>query len=354
MARLRRSVKHLILKSRDSAVLAVDFYNKPDTRFKSYGYIVLMSIAWTSLFHALFERDRIKYFYRKKESRRYVYVDGERKTWELEKSLQEYFGDNNPPMRQNLRFFAGLRNKIEHRFLPALDLEVVGECQALLMNYEKLLTQEFGDRFGLNQSLAIPLQLASTNPEWRNKALKEMQSREYEVVKRYIDVYRASLDDSVWSTSEFSFRVFLVPKIGNRESTSDVSVEFVPYDPDSPEDMEKYERLAAFIREKQVPVVNPGRLKPGDVAKRVKDALGRDFSASYHHAKCWRFYRVRPEKGSKNPRKTKVEYCQYDEPHHDYVYTEEWVKFLVSELSNEQKRKAIMHTRSPRSSKRAK
>jgi hypothetical protein len=83
MQRLPKKVKELLAKSRDSALLAVDIYNKPATKFRSYSFIVMMNIAWPSLFHAIFERQGIKYFYRKKDSNRYIYVDGEKKAWDL-------------------------------------------------------------------------------------------------------------------------------------------------------------------------------------------------------------------------------------------------------------------------------
>ena len=344
MPRLPKKVKELLKKSCDCAICAVELYNKPATKFRSYGYIVMMNIAWLSLFHAFFEGQGIKYFYRKDNSNKYIYIDGQKKAWDLSKCIKEYFKEGNPPVRHNLNFFIGLRNQIEYRFLPALDLEVFGECQSLLINYENMLTDKFGDYYSLNESLAIPLQLVSTNLEWRNKALKEMQSREYETVKEYIDTFRYSLDESVWNNLDYSFRVFLVPKIGNREKSSDVAVEFIKYDPEHPEEMEKYKKVAAFIKEKQVPVVNPGKLKPGNVSQRIERNLGINFHPSSHHAMCWRHYNVRPPSDSETPEKTRIKYCQYDATHDDYVYTEEWVNFLLKELSSSVKRREILGT----------
>jgi hypothetical protein len=54
MRGLSRQVKAALEKARDSALLAVEVYNKPAVKFKSGGYITLMVIAWTSLFHAVF------------------------------------------------------------------------------------------------------------------------------------------------------------------------------------------------------------------------------------------------------------------------------------------------------------
>ena len=54
MKGLPYEVKSLLIKARESALLAVETYNRPSAHFRSGAYVVLMIIAWTSLFHALF------------------------------------------------------------------------------------------------------------------------------------------------------------------------------------------------------------------------------------------------------------------------------------------------------------
>jgi len=150
MPRLPVEVVANVKKAREAAVLAVEIYNRPATAFRSAAYIVLMIVAWTALFHAVFFRNRIKPYYRRKGStRRYERVEGDYKTWELSECLQQFYKDQNPAPRKNLEFFIDLRNKIEHRFLPELDIEIFGECQALLMNFEALLAAEFGSKQAL-------------------------------------------------------------------------------------------------------------------------------------------------------------------------------------------------------------
>ena len=65
MKGLPRAVKDALQKARDSALLAVEVYNKPAVSFKSGGYITLMVIAWTSFFHATFYRKGVKPYHRK-------------------------------------------------------------------------------------------------------------------------------------------------------------------------------------------------------------------------------------------------------------------------------------------------
>ncbi len=60
--------KSILESSLDSALLAVEIYNKPRTTFRSEGFITMMIIAWTRLFHAYFNVTiGDKYFYKKKK-----------------------------------------------------------------------------------------------------------------------------------------------------------------------------------------------------------------------------------------------------------------------------------------------
>ncbi|MCD6501372.1 DUF3644 domain-containing protein, partial [bacterium] len=128
---LPKKVKSSLEKAKDSALLAVETYNKPAITFKSGAYVVLMSIAWTCFFHAVFFRKKIKPYYKDKRGWRYLIVDGDYKYWELSKCINEYFGsDTGDPIRKNLEFFSGLRNKIVHKSIPSIDSDIFGECQA--------------------------------------------------------------------------------------------------------------------------------------------------------------------------------------------------------------------------------
>ena len=65
MISLRQGKAKTILEnSRNSALTAVEVYNRPNTNFRTENYIVLMVIAWTKLFHAYFHSTiGDKYYY---------------------------------------------------------------------------------------------------------------------------------------------------------------------------------------------------------------------------------------------------------------------------------------------------
>ena len=74
-------------KSIESAYLAVDIYNRPQTKFRTDGYIVMMIIAWTSLLHSIFEENDIDYYYKDSDGS-YIIIDGDKKTWELSECIK--------------------------------------------------------------------------------------------------------------------------------------------------------------------------------------------------------------------------------------------------------------------------
>ena len=343
MKRQSQKVKELLEKAKDSALLAVEIYNKPRTSFRSGGFIVFMSIAWLALFHAIFERKGVKYFYRK--NGRFVMIEGEKKAWELSKCVKKYYREQSNPARKNLDFFIKLRNKIEHRFLPRLDLDIFGECQALLINFENLLTSEFGEEHTIKENLVFALQFSSILQEKQQQALKIKESKEYKNVKQFIENYRSHLSDDIRNSLNYSFRVFLIPKVGGHKKSSDVAIEFVKYDPTKPEEQEKYKKSLVAIKEKQVPLVG---FRAGQVCEKVFKALkdkmpkGWKFNPSSHHVRCWKYFKVRPNTGSSNPEKTDKKFCFYNSAFNQYEYTEEWINFLIKRLSDTKTYKKIM------------
>jgi len=332
---MRANVRRHLEKCRAAALAAVEVYNRPGTQFRTPHYILLISVAWTALFHAFFYGKGRRPWYRTGTGKgtRYQKVEGEPKHWELAECLKQHYGDKNPAERANLRFLIGLRNKIEHRHLPDLDAAVYGECQAGLMNLEDLLVREFGPRYALMESLAVSLQFSRVLPAQKAAAAQRLASQEARDVLEYIKCFRGGLGGDVLSSAAYSFSVYLVPKIVNRESAADLAVEFVNYDPGDPEQAEKLQQVTAMIRERQVPVANLNLKRPSEIVAAVRSRIPFRFTLGTH-AKAWRHYGVRPPTGSALPQKTDSRYCMYDRAHADYVYTDAWIERLVRELSD--------------------
>ncbi|MEZ5277615.1 MAG: DUF3644 domain-containing protein [Opitutaceae bacterium] len=340
-----RAKEHLA-KSRDSALLAVEFYNKPAVTFKTAGYITMMSIAWTSLFHAIFFKKRIKPFY-KLENGRYDKRENDFRYWELATCIKEYFGDENSAIRSNISFFIPLRNKIEHRSMPKLDPTIFGECQSLLLNFDSILTKEFGEKSALKESLSFSLQIF---PKVHSMDLENPNPEEKDVVD-FITSFRSSLSGDVYSDTRFAFKAFLI-RVGNHNTKDAVPIKFVDYESLSTDQRGEVNKLTTLIKTKEVPVGNLDQYNPCEVVSEVQRRIGdlkikrfNGFSrASFKiadrfntgiHTLCWKRFKARPESGSKTPEKTNRMYCIYDKRNRNYGYTKKWIDLLVEKISND-------------------
>lgn len=321
-------VEALVRKAREAALLGLHIYNSPATVFKTEGYSVMMVIAWTALFHAIFQRQGKPYYYLDSEGKPKI-IDGDEKAWELTKCISEFYGGTRCPEKANLEFFIALRNKIEHRYVPSIDPHVAGECQSLLFNFDELLTSEFGGYFAIRESLAVPLQTGTIRTIAHLESLKKLQARHFDEVKTFIDGFRSTLPPEINENQNYAFRVFLVPRIGNHRNSSDLAIEFVKID--GADATVQLNQAIVAIKDRQIPVASKGLLKPKDVAKLVASKLGKPFTL-HHHTVAWKRYDVR--KADYDPRTCNTKYCVPDELHKDYGYTPAWVAFLVDKLSD--------------------
>jgi hypothetical protein len=260
--------------------------------------------------------------------------------------VREVFPNLNHPLRRNIEFFIGFRNKIEHRYEPLLESVIAGKAQSLIMNYEQMLVDTFGEKESLADRLRFPVFLTSLT-DGAVSALKEVHKRLPKRLTKYVSDYDAALTDEVRDDHRYEFRVYLVQQTGPK-TEADASMRFVRFDDLTEEERAKLDQVQTIVREKQVPVSNAGNHKPSDVCRAVSEVLGVRFTPSSDHVRAWKHYGVRPETGDAHPERTDARYCVYDEPHRDYVYTDAWITKLTTELSDPERfAKVIGHAPIP-------
>jgi len=335
--KLRKGKTKTILDSSiDSALLAVEIYNKPRTMFRSEGFITLMIMAWTRLFHAYFNTTIGDKYYFKKKNGRYEILDREKKAWDLAKCIKEY-KHLEEAVEKNLQFFIRLRNKIEHRHIEKheIDTLIFGECQSLLFNYENQLVSFFGDDFSINESLVYSLQFSHLRTSGQAKANKAALSKDLLEIMNFVQKYRNNLDEDVFNSQSYSIKLIQIPKISNT-NRADAAIEFVRWDSLSSDDKEAFDQLNVLIKDKtvRVPVSNANRLRASSVIKNVNEQQDSVLLTQNLHVVLYKLFEIRPPNGSDTPFETNTLYCLYDETHGDYVYEEMWVDFLVRFLSD--------------------
>lgn len=324
----------LLAKSRESALAAVRVYNDPMAGYRTETFIVLMIIAWNSLLQAILERTQVDYYERDQNGSQ-ILINDRPKVLDTVKLIDRVLiGGEYQPVRANLDFFIKLRNQIAHRYLPALDIEVAGEAQAMLLNYEELLVAKFGDEAVIGDRLTVPLQLSEFRYGTNALAsLRKAQARLPTDVTNYLANHRIGLEDQVLKDRRYCFNIFLVPVTANRERSADMIARFVPLGKVTPELEANLTNTVVITKPKTIPVASDDLLRPSEVVNLVAERLPYRFTMDTH-TKCWKHYRVRPPSNTKNPHATDHNYCIWDRVAQTYGYTKAWVDKLLGDLSD--------------------
>lgn len=232
---------------------------------------------------------------------------------------------------------------IEHKSIPEIDSDIFAECQSLLINYDKIVSVEFGEKYRLKESLSFALQLFPSTKSLNSAIIADGANKP---IVDFIKAYRSSISTDILQSGEYSFKAFLI-QVANHPSKSTLPVQFVAYDKLNDEQKNNVNRIAALVKNNyvEVPVSNKDLLKPGMVVKKVQRGLGnlkvvrngaeKDKFNMETHTRCWKKYEVRPTNGEQNPEITKPEFCVFDEANENYLYTENWVDMLIDEMSND-------------------
>lgn len=331
----------LLAKSREAALAAVRVYNDPLAGFRTETFIMIMVVAWNSLFQAMLERSRVDYYERDEQGNQ-ILIEGRAKvldTWQLvEQALAD---DEYRDVRANLDFFLKLRNQIAHRYLPALDVNIIGEAQAMLLNFEDLLVAQFGEAAALGDRLAVPLQLSGFRNDGALRSLRKAQAQLPTDVAEFLARHRADLDDDILGSPRYCLQIFFVPVAANRERSADAVVRFVPPEKVTPEIEEQLAKIGVITKRRITPVASADLLRPSEVVNLVAERLPYRFTMDTH-TRCWRHYSVRPPYGAGEPEATDDRYCRWDRLMRGYGYTKTWVDKLVRNLSDNDRYEAVV------------
>lgn len=283
--RLDPKVEELVIKAREAALAGVQHYNNPTALFRSGNYIVLMIIAYTSLFHAVLLRDNVDYRVFERNGNLKT-VDGEPMLWDVLKCAlyyrdhytNRYGGSFLTAVMKNIDFFLPIRHKIEHRFMPEVDIEIGGHCQSMLMNFEIILVKEFTSYYSMNMSLSLALQFSTGRSVNTIAALRRLQSAEYQDIRQYISNFHNTLPDEIVGDPSFAFRVWLVPKTANDARRGDLSIEFVPVNETTADQVAALEKaIVAFKTVTKEKFIDPARdcnMWESEVVQVLKSELG--------------------------------------------------------------------------------
>ena len=327
--------RRLLEESRRQALVAIDFYNRPGDRRSYSDFIVHLHLAWQDLLLASRMKENRQIYYQAK--RKYVKnQDGSRKTFDLSRCLKEEYAEDNP-IKSNLEFFIGLRNRIEHNFEDCLLVVTASEAHACIINYEGELIRRFGDEFTLGNDLKIPIFIHSLQPA-EYDYMAEMRRGIPRATRNYITEFMAGLPKETSSDEKFSYRLALMPVKGPK-TEADMALTFVNIHELSEDDKLQLmgKEGSVIIAEKFRNVVHGDEMLPKVIAKKVEERIDFKFTLNdfTQLRKSWEIGPARS--GDKKGLPKSETYCLYSPAFKQFVYTPKLLNQVVNALSTKEK-----------------
>lgn len=306
----------LILKGREAALSAVQIYNNPLIKFKSETFIVLFIIAWTYLMHSYYRAKKIDYRYYTTPKKRKKFQrnpDRSYKYWDLKECIsgEKCPLDNNTV--NNLKFLIGLRNQIEHKKATGLDSYSSGRYQACALNFNYYIKQFHGEKYSLDNHLALSLQFAELDYT-QAQIIKNKEELLPETIQNYIATFDEELSDEEIKHDRFSYRLLFTKVRAKRPGQADRVIKFL--DPDSPS--AKNISKEYWVKEDR----EKPKFLPSEVVKKVKEAGVDNFNIS-KHTKFWQKH------DGKNKNKGFGVFIG-----RTWYWYEKWLDFVLEELKS--------------------
>jgi hypothetical protein len=229
-----------------------------------------------------------------------------------------------------VEFWLGLRNQVAHRHLPSLDVLIIPQAQAGLLNFENVLAQAFGSDFVLGEALSIPLQLSGFRDPGVLASVKRLQSALPLDVQTFLSDMTKD-DPDLAADPTFMLRVAFVPAVPASGRNPDAVAYFVKPG-EVPDDLAELINQHAVVPK----VTRPPRpnLSAKQVIAAVCDQIPWRFTTTMH-TKVSRTLKVRPKTSGEDQSVTDLQYCEYVPAAKLHLYNQAWIDRLVDALQTE-------------------
>lgn len=328
---------------RHAALGALRVWNDPLATFRTETFALLFVTAWNSIAIALLQQAGDEWRDLDEQGKPRTVNGRERALETGELMVAAFGGERLLALRRNVEFWIGLRNQVAHRHLPALDVAIIPQAQAGLLNLEGVLEERFGPDFVLGPALSVPLQLTGFRDPGVLSSVKKLQASLPLDVQNYLSD-QATVNAALAEDPAYMLRVTFVPTVPASGRSPDAVAHFV-----KPGDVT--EDLTQALKEYSVvtKVVKAERpnLIATQVVEAVSDRIPYRFTIRMHTAVARQLNARPPADGDQTT--TDPRYCEYVTSVKRHLYSQAWVDRLVEELSVEDGfRRAVGEDPTPR------
>jgi len=156
---MKKNCKHLLNKSQEAFILALEIYNKPTIKYRIEGFCFFFINAWELLLKAKIIQDTGKessIYYKKIRK-------GRSETISLQDALNKIFNNPRNPVRKNIEDIAEIRHSATHFIIEELDSIYSGLFQAGVFNFISKLNEWFN--ISISEKITPAMMALVTEPK---------------------------------------------------------------------------------------------------------------------------------------------------------------------------------------------
>lgn len=324
-----------LVHSREAMLTALRVWNDPVAKFRTGAFSLLLVTAWNALALARLQRDG-REWRKLDEAGDPILVDDTAQAVDTREAILLAFpGDGMRGIRENLRLWIDLRNSVAHRYLPTLDVSVIPEAQAAVLNYENLIVDTFGSEYGLQENLSVPLQLSGFRDPGMLASRKKLLAALPLDVQALLSRTESEIPELL-ADPTYRLRIAFIPAVLASGNGADAIAHFVKPG-DVTEELE--EVLSRFVI---LPKTLMDNCRHGGrhATRAIAAAIPFKFTEA-DHAHLGRSAGIRSTAGT-HDRTLKPEYAKYVEAAKIYTYSDGWIDLAIQELADSDRFKRLV------------
>lgn len=304
----------IIIKARESMISAISSFNNPMFNFGVETFLVLSNIAWTSLLQDILQKQNIDIINQKQNN---TYLS-------LEALIIKDTNNNkvlNDAIKANIELLIELRDEITHAPNHDIPSDIASYLQANCFNFNTILIKHYGEERGIDNTLAIALQMANFKTFQVQGLLKDNSKNNFVHMKNIMNNFESELPEEILSNQSFRCNIAVVPMSVNRENQAN-QVFVVPRDSENAKEVQKviYKNLTVDKAKEYIYTF-----------KSIKESLSKEgFKINQHILKTII---------KNNKVKDNIEYSYNHNQHiphkkqQNYSYSKKFIDFLRKQLN---------------------
>ena len=296
-----------LFRAREAMIAAVETFNSPGMLFKVQIFPVLSQISWTYLLHEYYDRKGVEV------------VGDDGNSLLLSQMLARQDCPLEEDVKKNLSAIKILRDNVEHKTLASIGRTYWPLFQANCLNFDQTIRKLFGEQTGLQDNLSISLQFSQMDLD----QLSQLQA--YDLTPQIEAIDEAIAEGAGLTGAEGPAYHFKVSYHFEKATKGESHIVFSQNNPGA--NAKKNVLTQKVVGDELWP------FKPGEVIAKVNEGTGAGFN-QHHHQLAWKKFGARPRSNAKKPSDCKKDYCHYHAAHKDYTYSQKWVDFLISVVSD--------------------